>query len=196
MRLILLGPPGAGKGTQAKILVERFGIPQLSTGDILRSAIAAQTPLGLEAKAIVDRGDLVSDAIVSGIVSDRIDQQDCRGGFVLDGFPRTIPQAQTLDKMLVDKGIALDAVVEVTANVDVLVNRVINRAKENASTGARTDDNEDVLRKRLAIYNEQTAPLVDYYRRKGLLRTVDGMDSVDKVTASILQAIAPEGQTI
>jgi len=190
MRLVLLGPPGAGKGTQAKILVEAYGIPQLSTGDILRSAIAAQTPLGLEAKAIVDRGDLVSDDIVNGIVSDRLDQDDCRSGFILDGFPRTIAQAQALDRMLADKGSKLDAVIEITADTDTLVQRVINRARENAASGAsRPDDNADVLRKRLGVYSEQTAPLTSYYRETGLLKTVDGMAPVGAVTGAIKEAL-------
>jgi len=187
MRLILLGPPGAGKGTQAKILVDAYGIPQLSTGDILRSAIAAKTPLGIEAKAIVDRGDLVSDAIVNGIVSERLDAEDCKPGFILDGFPRTIAQAEALDKMLLDKGAKLDAVIEIKADADELVRRVIQRAKE--SGGARTDDNEDVLRKRLGVYQDQTAPLVAYYSDKGLIRTVDGMAPVDEVTAAIKASI-------
>jgi adenylate kinase len=187
MRLILLGPPGAGKGTQAKILVDTYGIPQLSTGDILRSAIAAQTPLGLEAKAIVDRGDLVSDAIVNGIVSERLDAEDCKPGFILDGFPRTIAQAEALDGMLAQKGIALDAVIEIKAEADELVKRVINRARE--SGGARADDNEEVLRKRLGVYAEQTAPLVSYYADKGLLKTVDGMAPVNDVTGAIKSAL-------
>jgi len=187
MRLILLGPPGAGKGTQAKILVDAYGIPQLSTGDILRSAIAAKTPLGIEAKAIVDRGDLVSDAIVNGIVSERLDAEDCKPGFILDGFPRTIAQAEALDKMLLDKGAKLDAVIEIKADADELVRRVIQRAKE--SGGARADDNEDVLRKRLGVYQDQTAPLVAYYSDKGLIRTVDGMAPVDEVTAAIKASI-------
>jgi adenylate kinase len=187
MRLILLGPPGAGKGTQAKILVEAYGIPQLSTGDILRAAIAAKTPLGLEAKAIVDRGDLVSDTIVNGIVSERLDAEDCKPGFILDGFPRTIAQAEALDQMLAEKGIALDAVIEIKAEADELVKRVINRAKE--SGGARADDNEEVLRKRLGVYSEQTAPLVAYYTGRGLLKPVDGMAPVDEVTAAIKAAL-------
>jgi adenylate kinase len=187
MRLILLGPPGAGKGTQAKILVESYGIPQLSTGDILRSAIAAQTPLGLAAKAIVDRGDLVSDDIVNGIVSDRLDAEDCKPGFILDGFPRTIAQAEALDGMLADKGIALNAVIEIKAEADELVKRVVNRAKE--SGGARADDNEEVLRKRLGVYAEQTAPLVVYYTARGLLKPVDGMAPVADVTAAIKTAL-------
>lgn len=187
MRLILLGPPGAGKGTQAKILVEAYGIPQLSTGDILRAAIAAKTPLGLEAKAIVDRGDLVSNEIVNGIVSERLDADDCKPGFILDGFPRTIAQAEALDGMLKTKGMALDAVIEIKADADELVRRVIQRGKE--SGGARADDNEEVLRKRLDVYKEQTAPLVAFYAGKGLLRPVDGMEPVDTVTAAIRSAL-------
>jgi adenylate kinase len=182
-----LGPPGAGKGTQAKILVETFGIPQLSTGDILRSAIAAKTPMGLAAKEIMDRGDLVSDAVVNGIISERLDAEDCKPGFILDGFPRTIAQAEALGDMLADKGIAINAVIEIKADADVLVQRVINRAKESA--GARADDNVEVLRKRLNVYQEQTAPLVSYYRDKGLLRAVDGMAPVEDVTATIKAAI-------
>lgn len=185
MRLILLGPPGAGKGTQAKILVDSYGIPQLSTGDILRAAIAAKTPLGLEAKAIVDRGDLVSNEIVNGIISERLDADDCKPGFILDGFPRTIAQAEALDDMLADKGIALDAVVELTADAEELVRRVIQRSKDSN----RADDNPEVIRKRLDVYKEQTAPLVDYYSGQGLVKTVDGMAPVEQVTAAIKAAI-------
>jgi adenylate kinase len=187
MRLILLGPPGAGKGTQAQILVDTYNIPQLSTGDMLRAAIAAKTPLGLEAKAIVDRGDLVSDDIVSGIISERMDQADCANGFILDGFPRTIAQAEALDDMLDQKGSKLDAVVEIRAEPDILVKRIIQRAKDNG--GSRADDNEDVLRKRLDIYREQTAPLVSFYKEQGLLKSVDGMAPIEVVTASIREAI-------
>jgi adenylate kinase len=189
MRLILLGPPGAGKGTQAKLLTEAFGIPHLSTGDILRAAIRAQTPMGLEAKAVMDRGDLVSDEVVNGIVSERLDQDDARKGFILDGYPRTIPQAEALDEMLADKGMALDAVVEIAADAETLTRRIVNRAKENAAAGARADDNEDVIRNRLAVYREQTAPLVAHYRQKGLLKTVDGMASVEEVTVAIRSSI-------
>lgn len=190
MRLILLGPPGAGKGTQAKNLIDAYGIPQLSTGDILRSAIKAGTPLGIQAKAIVDRGDLVSDEIVNGIVSERLDQEDARKGFILDGFPRTIPQAEALDQMLEEKGMKLDAVVELTVDAETLTRRIINRAREAAATtGARADDNEEVVRNRLNVYREQTAPLVEYYRGKGLLKSVDGMGSVAEVTAAIRDAI-------
>jgi adenylate kinase len=187
LRLILLGPPGVGKGTQAKILVEQLRIPQLSTGDILRQAIANKTPLGVEAKAIVDRGDLVSDEIVNGIVSERIDQPDCANGFILDGFPRTIPQADALGAMLEEKGLKLDAVIEITADADTLVARVANRAKETG--GARADDDAQVIRKRLDVYRELTEPLVAYYKGKGMLKTVDGMRPVDEVTAAIRHAL-------
>jgi adenylate kinase len=187
LRLILLGPPGAGKGTQAKVLIAAYGIPQLSTGDILRSAIAQRTPMGLAAKEIMDRGDLVSDEIVNGIVSERLDQEDCKPGFILDGFPRTIPQAEALDEMLAEKGMALDAVVEMTADSDELVRRIVNRARESGS--ARGDDNVEVVRNRLEVYRSQTAPLVDYYRERGLLKTVDGMQPVEQVTAAIRRAV-------
>ncbi len=187
MRLILLGPPGVGKGTQAKILVEQLGIPQLSTGDILRSAIANKTPLGIQAKAVMDRGDLVSDDIVNGIVAERIDTPDCARGFILDGFPRTIAQADALGAMLTQKGLKLDAVVEITADPETLVARVANRARETG--GARADDSAEVIRKRLEVYRELTEPLVSYYRGKGLLKTVDGMAPVDEVTAAIRRAL-------
>ena len=187
MRLILLGPPGAGKGTQAKALIAAYGIPQLSTGDILRSAIAQKTPMGLAAKEIMDRGDLVSDEIVNGIVSERLDSEDCKPGFILDGFPRTIPQAEALDQMLQQKGMALDAVVEMTADSEELVRRIVNRARESGT--ARGDDNVEVVRKRLDVYREQTAPLVDYYRGRGLLRSVDGMQPVEDVTRAIRAAV-------
>ena len=185
MRIILLGPPGAGKGTQAKILIEAYGIPQLSTGDILRSAIQERTPLGLAAKEIMDRGDLVSNDIVNGIISDRLDADDCKAGYILDGLHRTIGQAEALDDMLADKGMTLDAVIEMTADPDTLVSRVVNRAKESN----RPDDNPEVIRKRLDVYKNDTAPLVDYYRKRGLVTTVDGMAPVEQVTAAIKGAI-------
>jgi adenylate kinase len=190
MRLILLGPPGAGKGTQADKLVEAYGAAHLSTGNILRSAIQAGTPLGLQAKSVMARGDLVTDDIVNGIVSERLDQEDAHRGFILDGFPRTIPQAEALDRMLSDKGMKLDAVVEITADADTLTTRIVNRARESAqTTGARADDNEEVVRNRLNVYRQQTAPLVEYYRQKGLLRSVDGMASVGEVTDAIRKAV-------
>jgi adenylate kinase len=146
--------------------------------------------MGLMAKEIMDRGDLVSDDVVNGIVSERLDKDDCKAGFILDGFPRTIPQAEALDGMLAAKGMTLDAVVEITANADELVSRIVRRAKDSGGA-VRGDDNEDVLRKRLEVYRQQTAPLVDFYRQKGLLKTVDGMQPVEEVTAAIRRAVAP-----
>lgn len=188
MRLILLGPPGAGKGTQAQVLIEAFGIPQLSTGDILRAAIAAKTPMGLEAKAIMDRGDLVSDDVVNAIVSERLDADDCKAGFVLDGFPRTIAQAEALGEMLDGKDMALDAVVELRADEDTLVERILNRAKESGL--ARPDDNEEVIRNRLEVYRELTEPLVVFYSNLGLVRSIDGMMAVEEVSAAIKEVLA------
>ena len=183
MRLILLGPPGVGKGTQAKILVEAFGIPQLSTGDILRNAIAQKTTMGLAAKEVMDRGDLVSDEIVVGIVSERLDADDAKRGFILDGFPRTIPQAEALDRLLAQKGMPLNAAVWMYADRDVLVDRVLKRAQETGA--ARGDDSAEVVRKRLDVYREQTEPLVYFYQDKGLLKVVNGMDPIEVVTARI-----------
>ncbi|MFK8036193.1 MAG: adenylate kinase [Hyphomicrobiales bacterium] len=184
MRLILLGPPGAGKGTQAKFMVEEQGIAQLSTGDMLRAAVAAKTTIGLQAKEIMDRGDLVSDEIVVGIVSDRVDEADCAKGFILDGFPRTVAQAEALDVMLQEKGLKLDVVVELAVDEGILLDRIIKRAEETVG-GPRADDNAEALTKRLSVYREQTQPLIDYYRGTGLLRSVDGMQSMEEVRSSI-----------
>jgi adenylate kinase len=184
MRLILLGPPGAGKGTQAQRLVERHGIVQLSTGDMLRAAVAAGTEIGLKAKAIMDRGELVPDEVVVGIVADRIEKADATSGFILDGFPRTVGQAEALDVMLKEKNLKIDAVVEIKVDEGILLSRIEKRAGETPG-GARADDNEEALKKRLAVYREQTAPLVDYFRSKGLLRTVDGMKGIEEVSRSI-----------
>jgi len=187
MRIILLGPPGAGKGTQAVRLVERLGIPQLSTGDMLRAAVAAGTPVGLKAKAVMDRGELVSDDIVVGIIADRIEEQDAKSGFILDGFPRTVAQAEAFDRMLADKGLKLDAVIEFKVNEAELVERIVKRAKETEARGepVRKDDNPEVFKTRLDAYRNQTAPLSAYYERTGMLKTVDGMKPIDDVTQAI-----------
>jgi adenylate kinase len=202
MRLILLGPPGAGKGTQAQRLVQKYGIVQLSTGDMLRAAVAAGTPIGLKAKDIMASGGLVSDEIVIGIISDRIDQPDAAGGFILDGFPRTVPQAEALDALLKEKGLKLDSVIELRVNEAVLLQRVETRIAEMTARGetVRADDNAEALAKRLDAYRAQTEPLVHYYGDKRALATVDGMASIDEVTAQIArileaQAAAPNRST-
>jgi adenylate kinase len=191
MRLILLGPPGAGKGTQAKRLVERFNAIQLSTGDMLRAAVAAGTPIGLRAKDIMARGDLVPDDVVVAIVADRIGKKDARNGFILDGFPRTVPQAEALDRMLEHKGLALDAVIELKVDEAALLSRIENRAASMAARGEalRADDNPESFRKRLDAYRVQTAPLTGYYAGKGVLRAVDGMASIDDVSAAIAEVL-------
>jgi adenylate kinase len=183
MRLILLGPPGAGKGTQAQRLVAKHGIVQLSTGDMLRAAVAAGTPVGQRAKAIMDRGDLVSDDVMIDIIADRIGWPDSANGFILDGFPRTIAQADALSDLLAKKGLKLDAVIEIAVDEAILRDRVAGRARETG--GARADDTLETLSKRLAVYRAQTAPVADYYRRKGMLKTVDGMGTMDQVSAVI-----------
>jgi adenylate kinase len=184
MNLILFGPPGAGKGTQAKILRDELGLPQLSTGDMLRAAIVEGTDSGRKCAAIMERGDLVPDDIVVGIIADRIDAPDCAGGAVFDGFPRTIAQAQALDEMLEAKGNRIDAVIELRVNDEALVGRVENRIRENPGS-VRPDDNPETLRKRLAVYHTNTAPLLDYYRARAKLHTVDGMAPIPQVAASI-----------
>jgi adenylate kinase len=192
MRIVLLGPPGAGKGTQAKELVSKYGIVQLSTGDMLRAAVAAGTPIGLKAKDIMARGALVPDDVVVAIVADRIDQPDAKRGFILDGFPRTVPQAEALDRMLDQKGLRLDGVVALEVDPDILVRRIASRVEEMRARGEplRPDDNPEVLKQRLTAYQAQTAPLVDYYRSKGALRAVDGMASISDVAAAVGRALA------
>ena len=191
MRLILLGPPGAGKGTQAVRLVEQYGIPQLSTGDMLRAAVAAGTPVGLQAKAVMESGGLVSDAIVIGIVADRIEEPDAKNGFILDGFPRTVAQAEALDTMLAQKHMELDAVVELVVDQDALVHRIVKRAADAAAAGqpVRKDDDPGVFKTRLAAYNADTAVVAPYYARTGKLKQIDGMQPVDTVTAALAAII-------
>ncbi|NBW04427.1 MAG: adenylate kinase [Alphaproteobacteria bacterium] len=183
MNIILFGAPGAGKGTQAEKLVAKYGLVQLSTGDMLRAAISAGTDLGKRAKEIMDRGDLVSDDIIVGMIAARLDDKDCAKGVILDGFPRTVAQAEALDEMLTSKGLSLDGVIEIRVDEAALFARIENRAAETG--GARSDDNADTLRKRLTVYHENTAPLLPYYRDKGVLKSVDGMATIDEVAAQI-----------
>ncbi|SCM75339.1 Adenylate kinase [uncultured Pleomorphomonas sp.] len=191
MRLILLGPPGAGKGTQAQKLVDRYGIVQLSTGDMLRAAVAAGTEIGKKAKAVMDAGQLVSDEIVIGIVSDRIDEPDAKNGFVLDGFPRTVAQAEALDRLLADKKLKLDAVIEFKVDEEKLVDRIVRRAEEAKAAGqpVRKDDNPEVFRKRLEEFRALTAALTPFYARSGLLKPVDGMAPIEEVAGAIRAAL-------
>jgi len=187
MRLILLGPPGAGKGTQAQRLVQKRGIVQLSTGDMLRAAVAAATPIGLKAKDLMASGALVPDEVVVGIISDRIEEPDAKGGFILDGFPRTVPQAEALDALLKKKRLALDAVVELRVNEGALLDRVETRVAQMRERGEniRADDTPEVLSKRLANYRDQTEPLIHYYSDKRKLVTIDGMMTIEEVSAAI-----------
>jgi len=191
MRLILLGPPGAGKGTQSARLVEKFKIPQLSTGDMLRAAVKAGTPVGLKAKAVMDAGGLVSDDIVVGIINDRIEEPDARTGFILDGFPRTVAQAKALDVMLAEKKLTLDAVVELKVDEKALLARIENRARETVAAGGtvRADDNPEAFKVRLDQYREQTAPVSAYYANKGQLKMVDGMAPIADVTKALDAAL-------
>ncbi len=200
MRLILLGPPGAGKGTQAQRLVEKFGTPQLSTGDMLRAAVKAETEVGKRAKAVMDAGELVSDAIVNAIVAERIDQADCANGFILDGYPRTLVQADAVGDMLAERGIELDVVIELVVDDKALVGRILKRAEEAEAAGeaVRKDDNAEVFDERLREYYKKTAPLIGYYYAKGLLKNVDGMASMDEVTRQIeavIEASAKDGKS-
>ncbi len=213
MNIILLGPPGAGKGTQARILVDRDGMVQLSTGDMLREAVAAGTEIGRQAKAVMDAGDLVTDEIVIGIISDRLDRPDVKGGAIFDGFPRTLAQADALQSLLAEKGMALDAVVEMRCDDEELIERVVGRFtcahcgegyhatykmpdKEGVCDKCgstefkhRPDDNREAMQNRLLVYYKETSPLIGYYHAKGSLKSVDGTAAIDTVTASIADAI-------
>jgi adenylate kinase len=209
MSIILLGPPGAGKGTQAKRVEEKYGLLQLSTGDMLRALVTSGSELGQEAKAIMEAGQLMPDALMIDMISARVDEPDCAGGFILDGFPRTTPQAEALDRMLADKGLALEMVIEIAVDEEELVGRITGRFScagcgagyhdvfhqpkvsgvcdncGNTEFKRRDDDNEETVRSRLAAYRAQTAPILPYYRDKGLLRSVDGMAPIDDVTRQI-----------
>lgn len=184
MKLILLGPPGAGKGTQARRLEESRGLRQLSTGDMLRGEIASGSSLGRQAKAVMDAGHLVSDDIMIALIAHRIDQPDCARGFILDGFPRTVAQAEGLDGMLAAKGMHLDHVIELTVDEAILLDRIRTRVAESGGS-VRADDNEEVLKNRLEVYRRQTAPIIPYYRDRGMLKTVDGMQPIDAVSTDI-----------
>ena len=192
MRLILLGPPGSGKGTQAQRLIKRHGIVQLSTGEMLRAAVAAQTPVGLKAKDVMASGALVPDDIVIGIISDRLDQPDAARGFILDGFPRTVPQAEALDRMLHQRALDLDAVIELKVDEGILLKRVEKRIADMTARGEalRADDNAETLHKRLEAYRAQTAPLIAFYALKGTLHSVDGMAEIDDVANAIERVLA------
>ena len=187
MNIILFGPPGAGKGTQAEILVRDRGMVQLSTGDMLRAAIAAGSELGLKAKAIMDAGELVSDDIMIGMIVERMEEDDCASGVILDGFPRTVAQAQALDTMFANKGISLDSVIEIAVEETALFARIEKRAAETG--GARSDDNADVLKARLKVYHENTAPVLPYYKDKGQLVSIDGMQTVEEVSSQIASCL-------
>lgn len=212
MKLVLLGPPGAGKGTQAAMLVERFSIPQISTGDMLRVAVRERTPMGLKAKEYMDSGDLVPDEVVIGIVRDRLQQVDCAGGFILDGFPRTVPQADALKQTLAELEKPLDAAVSLEVNIDALVERLTGRrtcsqcgkgfhlkfdppgadGRCTACGGElvqRADDQEETIRNRMAVYHQLTAPLIEYYHREGLLTAIDGMAEIAAVQQEIITSL-------
>ena len=187
MRVIIFGPPGAGKGTQASRIADRYGIPAISTGDIFRANIKGQTPLGLQVKEIINSGGYVPDEVTNAIVEDRLAQEDCRGGFLLDGYPRTMAQVDALDAMLANRGQVLNAVLELTVDEDEVVGRLLKRAEIEG----RADDTEDVIRERMAIYRRETAPLSQTYAERGLLELVDGLGEIDEVAGRIGIALDP-----
>jgi len=189
IRLIIIGPPGAGKGTQAARLAEAYGIPAISTGDIFRFNVRNETELGLRVQAYLDRGEYVPDSLTNAIVRDRLGDADASGGFLLDGYPRTTDQVAELDRILADSGTALDAVVRLEADTDEVVQRLLARALEQD----RSDDTEEVIRRRLEVYEEQTAPLVDLYRGRGLVVDIDGLGGISEVTARITDALSGRG---
>ena len=189
IRLLLIGPPGAGKGTQAALLAKRYSIPAISTRDIFRENVANETPLGIEAKGFMDRGEYVPDSLTNALVRDRLSQPDAAAGFLLDGYPRTIDQVHELDDVLHENGTKLDVVVQLTADSDELVTRLSLRASQQG----RTDDTPDVIRKRQDVYEEQTAPLIDVYAARGLVAMVDGLGAVDEVTARIAEVLGARG---
>src|SRR5262245_15008967 len=195
MRLILLGPPGAGKGTQAQRLIAKHGIVQLSTGEMLRAAVAAGTPVGLRAKSIMERGELVPDDVVVAIIAERIDQPDAKRGFVLDGFPRTVPQAEALDRLLAERGLKLDAAIELKVDEGILLQRIEKRVRARTARGeqVRADGTCVGLNGRRATYRAQAAPLAGYCAREGALRSVDGMAPIDEVAVAIDRHLAPAG---
>ena len=187
MKIILFGPPGAGKGTQAKFLIERYGILQISTGDMLRDAVAKGNEIGKEVKNVMEKGELVSDKLIMSLISDRIDQKDCKQGFILDGFPRTLAQAIALDKILEDKNLHIDHVIQIHVDEDLLLNRINKRASENKN--ARKDDNSDILANRLIVYNQQTIPVLHYYEKMNKLKKINGMLNIDEVFNQILNVL-------
>lgn len=181
MNIIMFGPPGAGKGTQAQRLQEKHKIKQLSTGDMLRAEVASESELGLKLKSIIESGELVSDDIIIELIGNCISEPECERGFILDGFPRTVAQAEALDKMLIDKNCTIDHVIVLNVDNEILIDRIKSRAGEEA----RADDTEEVLKNRLEVYENQTAPILPYYKGKGMLREIDGMQSIDEVTVQI-----------
>lgn len=185
MRVLLMGPPGAGKGTQAAVLAHKLGIPHISTGDMFRANLSQNTPLGIEARSYMDKGEYVPDSVTNAMVRDRLAQADATNGFLLDGYPRTPEQVKELDDILSASGATLDKVIELTADTDVVVARLLKRAQEQG----RSDDNEDVIRRRLEVYRDETAPLISLYKSRGIHAAVDGIGAIDDVAGRILSVL-------